>query len=295
MPKEIDNITPEQEARIPEWVDKWLKVGLSTERMDREKSKEAVEKICKVIDVENPEILFARSPKEAIMMGTDAILGKKGTNRDYSQNRNKLYGGQCSAGWVGYVTFIRDVLDWENETLEAFSYGEELCLHCGGVWWDDKVVVIHDRPEVLKMNDENLLHSEHGPAIRYGDGWSVYAWNGTRIPGEWIEDRENLDPTIALNWENIEQRRCAAEIIGWDVVLDKLDTVTIDTDKDPEIGQLLEVDLPDIGKERFLRVRCGTGRNFALPVPPEMKTAMEAQAWTWGIDEADFVQPEVRT
>ena len=51
----------------------------------------------------------------------------------------------------------------------------------------------------------------------------------------------------------------------------------------------------DIGKEKFLRVLYGTKREFALPVPPDMKTALQAQSWTWGLDEKDFTIPEVRT
>jgi len=58
---------------------------------------------------------------------------------------------------------------------------------------------------------------------------------------------------------------------------------------------LLEVELPDIGKERFLRVLCGTGREFALPVPPDMTTALQAQSWTFGMVEFEFVKPEIRT
>lgn len=74
----------------------------------------------------------------------------------------------------------------------------------------------------------------------------------------------------------------------------KLNATTIEKDADPEVGELVEVDIPDIGRERFLRVRCGTGRRFALPVPPEMTTALQANCWTYGIDETEF-NPEVRT
>lgn len=70
---------------------------------------------------------------------------------------------------------------------------------------------------------------------------------------------------------------------------------TIDKDDDPEIGELIEVELPEVGRERFLRVLCGTGRMFALPVPPDMTTALAAQAWTWGLDAKSFIRPEVRT
>jgi hypothetical protein len=56
----------------------------------------------------------------------------------------------------------------------------------------------------------------------------------------------------------------------------------------------LEATLPDSGKERFLQVRCGTGRDFCIPVPREMTTALQANAWTYGLDAINF-KPEVRT
>ena len=45
---------------------------------------------------------------------------------------------------------------------------------------------------------------------------------------------------------------------------------------------------------RFLRVRCGTGRSFVLPVPREVHTARQANAWTYGLSESEYA-PEVRT
>ncbi len=74
----------------------------------------------------------------------------------------------------------------------------------------------------------------------------------------------------------------------------------LNIDPDPEIGELFEVDdhwLRRVGQpqQRFLRVTCGTGRKFVLSVPPWVETALEAQAWTWGLDEGVFTRPEVRT
>ena len=100
---------------------------------------------------------------------------------------------------------------------------------------------------------------------------------------------------MALGQENAELRRVACEIIGWDAILAQLGAKIIDEDGDPEIGTLVRVNLPDAPKEQFLRVQCGTKRQFALPVPPTMKTALEAQAWLWGMDKTDFIKPEIRT
>jgi hypothetical protein len=114
------------------------------------------------------------------------------------------------------------------------------------------------------------------------------------VPKEWIEHRSSLDPATALTWPNVEQRRAAAEIVGWDRVITHLQPRSIDVDPDPEIGSPLEVDLPDSPRARFLRVRCGTGRTFVLPVPPDVRTAREANAWTYGIDP-DSLTLEIRT
>jgi len=84
-------------------------------------------------------------------------------------------------------------------------------------------------------------------------------------------------------------------IIGWDKIISQLNPKTIDTDSDPMIGELLEVDLPDSPGELFLKVMCGTGRTFVLPVGKGFKTAIDANAATYGIDKNLMRQYEVRT
>lgn len=95
-------------------------------------------------------------------------------------------------------------------------------------------------------------------------------------------------------WANVEQRRAACEIVGWHSILRELHARVIDSNTDPQIGTLLECDIPNSGKERFLQVQCGTGRSFALPVPREVRTALEANAWTYGL-RSDELKVEART
>ena len=198
-------------------------------------------------------------------------------------------------GWLSYLTAMRDVLGLKLEAHQNFAAWEDAGREGGFRVMHEKFCIVSDFPEILRMDDQHQPHCEDGPSHRWRDGWSLYHWHGVRVPAEWIEDRANLDPRIALTWENIEQRRVAAEIIGWDRVLEQVEATTVNEDEDPEIGTLLEVDLPDIGRERFLRVQCGTGRHFAIPVPPEMQTALEANAWTYGVDQDIIKAMEVRT
>lgn len=148
-------------------------------------------------------------------------------------------------------------------------------------------------PTTAHRDDQMRIHCEKGPAIVWGKT-KQYWWHGTEVPKEWILDPGSVDPTLTLNHPNIEERRALCDILGWDKVIAQLNPTSIDKDMDPEIGELLEVNLPDSGKERFLRVLCGTGRTFVLPVPREMKSAHQANAWTYGLNITDLV-PEIRT
>lgn len=175
---------------------------------------------------------------------------------------------------------------------EKLEYLYHLCESVGWVLPSRKACFVSERPEILKVDDRGLLHCEDGPAIVYPDGLSHYALHGVSIPRRWTEFKPS--PSEALLWPNIEQRRVACELVGWENIIDELDAVVLDKDSNPEIGELLTINLPGIGVEKFLRVTCGTGRKFAMPVPPEMATALQANAWTWGL-EPDQYKPEVRT
>ena len=159
--------------------------------------------------------------------------------------------------------------------------------HCGWWWPFAGAVIITERPSEMHRDVSHRLHCETGPALRYPDGWSIHAWHGVRVPGEWIEQRDSVDPGLALTHSNIEQRTALANILGWGRVLAQLSPRVVDADE-PHIGELLEVDLPDAPGSRFLRV-VGPGNDgpdgiYVLGVPREMQTASAAHGWTYGFD-----------
>jgi len=173
---------------------------------------------------------------------------------------------------------------------------EGLSRQCEWWWPYEGICFVSEKPMQVNWDGE-VLHSETGPAVLYEDGYAVYSWRGTGIPSEWIESPKSLTPEMAITWDNVEQRRCIAEILGWhNILIDpRLNARSINKDQDPQIGELIEVDIPDVGTERFLKVVCGTDRDFALPVPPETKTALDAQAWLNFCTTEDILKLEVRT
>jgi hypothetical protein len=222
--------------------------------------------------------------KGAVDRAVDGAVGEA-IREAISRLWNYYNGGSWWCNYPAYATFFRDVLGCDI----PIGPREDTDTSCGWWWPHKEFCIVSDRPSKIRMDDRGRLHSASGPAIEWRDGWSLSFWHGQNVPHEWITHPEKLDPELALNHENAEMRRCVAEILGWKRVLERLDTKVIDTDRDPEIGQLLEVEL-----HGNLKVRCGTGREFVLPVPPEMTRALEANAWTYGLNPGDL-QLEART
>ncbi|WP_211091313.1 DUF6745 domain-containing protein [Pseudothauera rhizosphaerae] len=211
-----------------------------------------------------------------------------------ASNWSRMYqGGNMWSAWACYLAAFRDVIGLVLPEHEKFSAWESCAIEGGFRVMHEEFCIVSDRPEIIKIDAENRPHCENGPSHRWRDGWALYHWHGVSIPGEWVTGNPP-SAKDALTWPNIEQRRAACEIVGWANILRELDARVIDEDGDPEIGTLVEAHIPDSGPERFLVVRCGTGRQFALPVPREMKTAIQSNAWTYGLNPAEFT-PEVRT
>ncbi len=207
--------------------------------------------------------------------------------------RHQLAFGQHEAGWLAVVDYFRRVCGLREQTAGALELmllarSAGWVVPCAGICW------VSERPAKLLLDDAGRLHCATGPAVAYPDGWELHFWHGVEIDPTWLRPGEELDPLLVLTWPQVEQRSALAEIAGgWHRVLERIPTRIVDRDTDPSIGTLVECHLPR-GQLRFLRVLCGTGRTFALPVPQGCRTARQANAWTYGLEASEYV-PEVRT
>ena len=363
-------LTPEHEAKLPAWRDKWIANAMSTKPMDDEDrriTREAIIGLYKSAGLEPPlNIVFVPSPfvlrfaggfaaaiwylrgqknekityaatddatrdatrdatyaatydatdaatydatRDATRAATDnwyvcslnkliqlaSIFGSQKFMLNCAQNSYSMWqGGYQWSAWDSFLSFFRNVVQLPID-YSKYVHWETAALHSGPRIVHPKFCMISDRPEILTVDERNLPHNVSGPFCRWRDGSALYSWHGIMIPAKWIENRKSLSAKEAITWPNIEQRRAACEILGWSNILGELKAKSIDKDDDAQIGELLEVELPDIGKEKFLKVLCGTGREFALPVPPDMKTALQANAWTYNIPDNLMRKKECRT
>jgi hypothetical protein len=212
-------------------------------------------------------------------------------------------GSLWSSGWVAYISFLRDVCGWSDPVLDRFSIDEDLAKSCGWVWWHENVLAISDRPAVINRDESGRLHCETGPSIAYRDGWSLWHWHGVSVPAQWIEDRANLSPNTVIRAENVEQRAAGAAIVGWPKMLSVLKSKTIDKHENPDIGELIELELPGLPEGgRFLKAECPRNGIIVEGVPRvsdidglPIETALAAQAWRIGDPQSEYQHPPRRT
>ena len=191
--------------------------------------------------------------------------------------------GQHEAYWLAFYAYFREVCGIEEETKQLDGL---LALSKSAGWalpYRD-ICFVSERHTTLLRDERGRLHAEDGPAVRYPDGWAVWAWHGVRVPQEVIEQPETLSVTAALGEPNTEVRRVMLTRIGADRLSAELPAGVIDSDVDGRGMPRRLFTLGDITDRRFIAYTCpSTGREYpAQPVPPQVDTCAEAVAWRFG-------------
>lgn len=295
----ITSLTEEQKKDLADFAAGAIERALRVRPIDKAASESAIKRIYELAKLEPQEVFWVRSPMEGAFEASRRALALEAERTGKRPGSLFWHPWINGAWWAAFKAFglaVRDVLGVDlGSAARDFSLLYENGLDDLGFYWFNRdFCLASERPTTLLRDAAGRLHAESGPAIEWSDGFGLFVWHGTVVPREWIENRGGLDPKAALTHPNVEQRRAAAEIIGWSRVLEAVGARVVDEDRDPQIGTLLEADLPDAPASRFLRVRCGTGRDFVLPVPQGMRDALEANAWTYGLEKGAYA-PEVRT
>ena len=287
MSDKIEKLTEEQEAKLPLYKDKWIKIGLNQDPIDYEKAKELITAQYIQEGLEPPEFKYSRSPRES-----KEILGE-----DYSLEA-ACYGHQ-DAGWLCFYDYFKEEVGLD--CINPLSNLIELSKVCG--WWYpfDTLCVIEERPK-LKMElmpDNSGLswcHSDDELAIEYPDGWGVAVVNGKRIiNSKWITNPETITLDDIQSTNDNDLKTILLDRYGWDRYLKEIDAVCVDS-RENYIDNTLEAlyTTPNLGMR--LLVTCPTGRLFALPVANGITMCEEAQNFIGDVDsESDKPNVIART
>ena len=271
-PKIIDKLTPEQEALLDVYYERWLAIGTSIEPTDFAEAKEALELVYRCANVDPPaEILHMQSPMAAAEWEKAQGLSTNGVG-------SVIYGNH-DASWLGFYEYMHEVVGIDCSELNGLW---RLARACGWCWVYDDIAVITDRPCTLHTDDQGNLHCGDGPAIAYGDGFKLYFWHGVAVEEYIIERPEEITVEKINGERNAEIVRVMIERFGAGEYLQKIGAREIG---EPFNGsQLYEADLHDGTK--IARVKAinstpepdGTSKIYWLKVPTGMSCAQEALA-----------------
>lgn len=208
--------------------------------------------------------------------------------------------GSHNAGWLAYYSYFKDHLGMENfsDRLDGLRL---LAGTSGWMWAFENLAIVTDRPSLISRDSENRLHSETGPALTFPDGSAIHVWHGTRVPSDWIEVPESIQPADVLGHQDGNMRAAGIQIFGWERFISKLGAKVID--RHPEGmsgGELLAVKKSVIqprtpGVMKLLHAQCPRNGSICFRVPDDIMTAHEAQAWSRGLSPELFKLPAVRT
>jgi hypothetical protein len=193
--------------------------------------------------------------------------------------------GQHELSWLATYNYLREVLELETETEALLG----LMLLAGNVGWlapHERTCWLAERPNLLCGDARDRLHNASGPALRFADGWSFWAWRGVEVP-RWIIEQPDDISLAAIDRElNVQVRRCMIEIMTPQRYVALGGAARIAED---EAGILWHRRW--LGSDAWAAVEVvnatpepdGSHRHFFLQVPANLRTARDAVAWTYGM------------
>ena len=316
---QIEKLTKEQEAVIPRFVEDWVKVGLSTDPVNKSKITQALHRIypnvldrknlIAVIHLPSPlqawlgtllcEVVFQQGNKKKsqvwsqvgsqVRSQVESQVGSQVESQVWSQVGSFFFPylyGQFEASWWAFFECCKYLgVSGYPKTYELMK----LLTQSGPIWALNHFAIVSDRPKEIYRDTQNRLHKDGGPALSYRDGFSLYSFHGVLIPEDWGKlNSEHWKPQWLLETKNVEQRRVLIQGLGYERIKSALPSKTIHVDREMELVRLAkDVDVEPIV---LLKVICpSTQRPYVLRVPPQMTTCESARRWTLH-DESNDLQ-----
>ena len=205
--------------------------------------------------------------------------------------------GQLEGHWIAYYSFARSIgVEYPAREQEGLELHTEIARQCFFWYPFDGLCMLSNRPASISLDQRGRLHCEDGPALKFYDAWNIYAWHGVRVPSWIILRPDAITAKQILSEFNMERRRVMMYLYGLERALHDLGA---ELEQSDGYGDLYRVTI-DGRTEKFVRVvnatpeADGTYRDYIIPVWPDVTTAHEAVARTYG-RTPDTYSPEVRT
>lgn len=169
-------------------------------------------------------------------------------------------------------------------------------VKAGGWWWPFQYVCFAcENPTELHFNERMRLHNENGMALRFAYDWGIYAINGARVPEMVVKNSFGIAEINAEKNSTVRaimiERFGAANYVreGGGKEIDRSDygiLYRVEHPPSPILGILEPIVMVKVTNRT--PNPDGSFRSYFLRVPPDIKTAKEAVAWTFGLEEDEY-------
>jgi hypothetical protein len=134
-----------------------------------------------------------------------------------------------------------------------------------------------------------LLHRHDGPAVEWPGADHYWFWRGVEVPRRVIEDPQGITVATIVEEQNPVVRRCMTERMSADHLLGAAGGELVADDACGKLWHcwfgglhaIVEVENGTAGQN-------GSRRRYFLRVPPQLRTAREAVAWTYGMTTHEY-------
>ena len=263
----ITSLTAEQTAEISNFVDKYTKIGLNTDRINRANIEPFVSKLYKFLQRtnENPSCIIMNGPidswlavclldqmenpkTESTFKLDNEIFDRiskqifeqtniQVQNQVTDQVKNLIWPYLDGHYWASYISWIKFYEYIGIKFTIDYSIIEE-SLQVGNIYPLNNFCIISEKPTVIHKNKAGL-HKDLSPALEYADGTKIWALNGVIVP-EWLVTTkwDKIDCAEFAKIQNAEVRREFIRKVGIERLCIELKTKVIDKKGDYELHQI---------------------------------------------------------
>ncbi|MEU8118698.1 pentapeptide repeat-containing protein [Spirillospora sp. NPDC049024] len=214
-------------ARLPDWAGRQ-----STEPADRSAAEAAIRGLYELVGAPQAQLVWIDSPRgdpdwnwsELGAPEPQAIAAAHGVPDPGEFLLTLLSGHQGKKGGWFFRKRRREV--WNHR----LALWKELIQSCGGWWPFEKVCLVCERPTQIRLatsprlgEDPLVLHCRTGPALRYRDGFHLYALHGRVVPEDAItvertgKSRPSGSPENLAELIDDSSAEAVAQLVGKDL------------------------------------------------------------------------------
>ena len=150
------------------------------------------------------------------------------TNLKLDYNPPSFWGNISDYGWVAFYDYIQKLNYFEYDYDDFNNFKALLRSKVYDFIAFPSVVFVSSCPFEVHQETNKRLHNTEGPAIRFKDGYDVYAIHGRILPS-WIwEKKDTITKEMFIGEKNSEIRAAMYSILGEKRVMDILGVIEID-------------------------------------------------------------------